>query len=179
MLFYRRLPWIWLCWTHLGAVPRCPLLFQAEPCYCIGVFLNFDFAGPIMGLDSSWGYFDVWPWSSMIDTNDNFNLFTINLLPCHWWKYSYSFLLPLSSCCSPYHDALLTPLVFYLPLRHQWQREYPLMISCLVLWGGNHSQFLSEILKRLSWKWLSEDVCNLLLCVNIFQSDILFCDMFS
>ena len=75
-------------------------------------------------------------------------------------------LLPLSLCS-------------YLPLWHRWQKKCLLMFSCLVLWEGNHSQFLSDIFKGLSWKRFSEDVCNLLLCFNIFQYDILFCDMFS
>ena len=44
--------------------------------------------------------------------------------------------------------------------------------------GGNHPQFLSEILKCLPWKGLSEDVCNLLLCLNIFYLDVLFCYLF-
>ena len=117
-----------------------------------------------------------------IDINDNFQ-FDQQSPPLSLMAISILFLLPpLSSCYSPYHDALSSlssPPVFYLPLWHQWQRECPLMILCLVLWGGNHSQFMSEILKGPTWQRFSEDVCNLLLCLNIFQLDVPFCYLFS
>ena len=79
--------------------------------------------------------------------------------------------------------ALAPPIImlyfFSLPLSYQWQRERLLMLSCFVFWGGNYSQFLSKILKGLPWERLSEDVCNLLFCLNIFQFDVVFCDLFS
>ena len=135
---------------------------MADPCQ----FIIFHF----LGLLDPWGFFDFdyWhQWQLPILTN-NFPL-------CHWWQFPFY---------SPFHHVVLAPPVimlfqFYLPLWHQWQRECLLMFSHLAFWGGNHSQFLSEILKDLPWKRLSEDVCNLFLCLNVFQFDVLFCDLFS
>ena len=71
-------------------------------------------AGPILGLP--W----VWPFSSMIDINDNFN-FDQQSPPLSLMEI-LRLLLPLSSCWSPYHDALpflsppLTSMVKVMPL---------------------------------------------------------------
>ena len=52
------------------------------------------------------------------------------------------------------------------------------VFSCLVLRRGSHPQFLSEVLKCIPWQGLCKDVYNLLLCLNIFQLDVLFYYMF-
>ena len=43
----------------------------------------------------------------------------------------------------------------------------------------NDPQFFSEVLKCPFRKWLGEYICYLLLCLNIFQLDVLFCDLFT
>ena len=52
------------------------------------------------------------------------------------------------------------------------------VFSCLVLRRGSHPQFMSEVLECLPWQGICKDVCNLLLCLNIFQLDVFFCYLF-
>jgi hypothetical protein len=52
------------------------------------------------------------------------------------------------------------------------------MCSCLVLWRGNYPQLLFEIFECLYWQGFCKNVCNLLLYLNIFQLDVLFCYLF-
>ena len=124
------------------------------------------------------------PWQFMIFMADLFQFIIFHFLGFFNSENWYQWQLPIWPTISPFvidgnpHTAppiimlssspIMMLFQLYLPIWHQWHREYLLMFSHLALWGGNHPQFLSEILKCLSWQRLSENVCNLLLCLNIF-----------
>ena len=52
------------------------------------------------------------------------------------------------------------------------------MCLSLLLRRGNYPQLLSKILECLPWQGFCKNVYNLLLCLNIFQLDVLFYYLF-
>ena len=45
-------------------------------------------------------------------------------------------------------------------------------------WSINNSKSLEKIFKGFPWKLFCKDVCHLLFCAHILNSDVLFCNMF-
>ena len=114
--------------------------------------------------------------------------------------------MPLSSAFDKYAPLRTMPLSSTsdksLPLCHQWKNvsfhprllpltklssydasscaynTYKISIQKNSFWSRNNSKSLAKILKGFPWKWFCKNLCHLLCCAHILNSEVLFYNMF-
>ena len=96
----------------------------------------------------------------------------INNLPlCHCMAIFF-FSPPLTSMAMGCQSA---PPVMLLPLTYCTLD----MLLDLMWCKSNDTHLLAKILKCFSWKGFCKDISNLLFCIDVFQPDIVFKDLFT